>query len=107
MTTKRTAASSIPGAKWVRPWWQLVEITFSVPVVIGYRTVRMVAGGWPPDARERREMTRMVSEKAEAFGKAAVAAVVNPPKDTATALGNVLAPVHKTVSSNRRRLIGS
>jgi hypothetical protein len=49
----------------------------------------------------------MVSEKAEAFGKAAMAAVVNPPKDTATAVGNVLAPVHRTVSANRRRLIGS
>ena len=83
---------------------QLVEITWSVPVVVGYRTVRMVAGGWPPNPRERRELTRMVQEKAEAFGLAAVAAVTTPPKDTARAVGNVLGPVHRRVVSNRRRL---
>ena len=37
----------------------------------------------------------MVQEKAEAFGKAAVAAATLPPKDAATAVGSVLAPVHK------------
>jgi hypothetical protein len=88
----------------VRPWLQLAEISLSVPVVIGYRTARMLAGGWPPPPRERRELVRMVSEKADAFGRAAVAAVTTPPKDTATAVGNVVAPVHRAVVGNRRRL---
>lgn len=83
---------------------QLVEIAWSAPLVIGYRTARMVTGGWPPSARDRREYTRMVQEKTEAFGQAAFAAVTTPPRDTATALGNVLAPVHRRVVANRRRL---
>ncbi len=94
----------MPGAGWVRPWMQLVEISWSVPVVISYRTARMVTGGWPPSPRDRRELTRMVQEKAEAFGQAAVAAVTTPPKDTAKAVSNVLAPVHRSVVANRRRL---
>lgn len=81
----------------------MVEIAWSAPVVIAYRTARMVTGGWPPSARDRREYTRMVWEKAEAFGQAAAAAAT-PAKDTATALGDVLAPVHRRVAANRRRL---
>ena len=103
-TKKRAAGGSLPGAGWVRPWMQLVEIAWSAPMVIGYRTVRMAAGGWPPSARDRREYTRMVQEKAEAFGQAATAAVTTPPKDTAKAVGNALAPVHRRVVANRRRL---
>jgi hypothetical protein len=104
-TTKRSIGASIPGAGWVRPWMQLVELSWSVPVVIGYRTARIVAGGWPPSARDRRELTRMVQEKAQAFGQVAVAAVTTPPKDTARAVGAVITPVHRTVVSNRRRLM--
>ncbi len=105
-TKKRTIGGSIPGADWVRPWLQLVEIAWSAPVVIGYRTARMVQGGWPPSARDRREYSRMVQEKIEAFGQAAFVAVTTPPKDIAKALGNVLAPVHRRVVANRRRLSG-
>jgi hypothetical protein len=103
-TKKRTVVGSWPGTGWVRPWMQLVEIAWSAPVVIGYRTARMVAGGWPPSALDRREYTRMVQEKAEALGQAAVAAATTPPKDTAKAVGNILAPVHRRVVANRRRL---
>ena len=103
-TKKRTALGSLPGAGWVRPWIQLVEITWSAPAVIAYRTAMMATGGWPPSARDRREYTRMVQEKAEAFSQATVAAVTTPPKDTAKALGNILAPVHRQVMANRRRL---
>jgi len=103
-TRRRTTAASLPGADWVRPWLQLVEIAWSAPVVIGYRTARMVAGGWPPSARDRREYGRMVQEKVEAFGQAAVAAVTTPPKDTARVIGNAVAPVHRRVVANRRRL---
>ena len=104
MTTKKGTSKGFPGAGWVRPWMQVVEIAWSAPVVIAYRTARMVAGGWPPSARDRREYTRMVQEKAQAFGQAAAAAVTMPPKDTATALGNILAPVQRRVVANRRRL---
>jgi hypothetical protein len=64
----------------------------------------MLSGGWPPNARDRREYTRMVQEKVEAFSQAAAAAVTTPPKDTAEAVGNVLRPVHRRVVANRRRL---
>ncbi len=83
---------------------QLVEISWSAPLVIGYRTGRMMTGGWPPSARDRREYTRMVQEKTEAIGQAAVAALTTTPRDAATVLGNVLAPVHRRVVANRRRL---
>ena len=82
----------------------MVEISVSVPVVVGQRTVRMVRGGWPPDAGQRRELHRMVTEKARAFSQAAVAAVTTPPRDTAAVVGAVLAPIHRTVLGNRRRL---
>ena len=94
----------MPGARWVRPWLQLVELSWSVPVVIGYRTARIVAGGWPPNPRDRRELTRMVQEKAQTFGQIAVAAVTTPPKDTAQAVSSVVGPVHRAVVGNRRRL---
>ncbi len=99
-------ASTRSGAGWLRPWMQLVEITVSTPIVISYRTARLVLGGWPPNAKERRELQRMVTEKASAFGRAGYAAVVNPPRDTAQFVGNVLAPVHQSVTGNRRRLAG-
>jgi hypothetical protein len=104
MTPRRSAG--LPGAGWVRPWFQLVEITVSAPIVITYRTGRLVAGGWPPDARERRELVRMVREKAEAFARIGVAAVTTPPKDAARTLGGVVGPVHRTVVGNRKRLSG-
>ena len=104
--TSRTVRRSPAGAGWIRPWRQLAEITVSAPVVIASRTARLLAGGWPPPARERRELERMVREKAAAFGHAAVVAVTTPPRDTARLVGDVLAPVHRTVVGNRRRLGG-
>jgi len=90
--------------RWVRPWVQLVEIAWSAPVVIAYRSVGMVAGGLPPSPTARREYRRMVQEKAQAFSRAAVVAVTTPPTDTARLVGDVLAPVHRRVVGNRRRL---
>ena len=89
---------TVPGAAWVRPWLQLVEIAWSAPVVIGYRTARMMTGGWPPNARDRREYARMVQEKADAFGQAAVAAMTSP--------ATMVTPVHRRVVANRKRLSG-
>lgn len=96
--------SAPSGADWARAWTQLFEITWSAPVVIGYRTATMLLGGWPPSARDRREYTRMWQEKAEAFGRAYVAALTTPPQDAARLAGRVLSPVHRRVVSNRRRL---
>ncbi|MBW0117222.1 hypothetical protein [Pseudonocardia abyssalis] len=90
--------------RWVRPWVQLAEIAWSAPVVIAYRTAGMVTGGWPPSPKARREYRRMVQEKVEGFTQAAVVAVTTPPKDTARLVGDVLAPVHRRVVANRRRL---
>jgi hypothetical protein len=107
-STKSTGSgSSIPGAGWVRPWLQLAEITVSVPIVVGYRSARLVMGGWPPNPRERRELVRMVREKADAFARIGLAAVTTPPKDTASAVGTVVGPVHRAVVGNRRRLTRS
>ena len=91
----------------MRPWWQLVEISVSAPVVIAHRTARMAVGGWPPSAKDRRELTRMVKEKVDVFGRVATAAVTTPPKDTARLVGRIVGPVHRRVVSNRRRLVGA
>jgi hypothetical protein len=104
MTSTRTSGVPLPGPGWVKPWFQAAEIAWSAPVVIACRAVRMASGGWPPSARDRREYTRMVQEKVQAFSQAATAAVTTPPKDTAKAVGAVLGPVHRRVVANRRRL---
>ena len=54
----------VPSASdWIAPWMQMYEIAATAPLVIGYRTARMLTGGWPPSARDRREYTRMWQEK--------------------------------------------
>jgi hypothetical protein len=88
----------------MRTWAQLVEISWSAPMVIGFRTVRMLSGGWPPSARDRREYARMWQEKVETFGRAYLAAVTAPPTDAARVLGKAVRPVHRRVVANRRRL---
>ena len=46
-----------------------IELGAAVPAVIAMRTARMLAAGATPTARDRREMSRMVSEKVDAFGR--------------------------------------
>lgn len=101
-TVNRPSRGPLPGSEWVLPWLQLVEIAWTAPVVIAYRTARMATGGWPPSARDRREYTRMVQEKVEAFGQAAAVAVTTP--FTAHTVGRIITPVHRRVVANRRRL---
>ena len=91
-------------AQWARAWTQLIEITWSAPVVIGYRTATLLVGGWSPSAKHRREYTRMWQEKAEAFGRAYLAALTTPPHDAARLSARVVSPVHRRVVANRRRL---
>ena len=104
MTTQRTKSRSRPGADWVRAWTQAVEISWSAPMVIGYRTARMLTGGWPPSARDRREYARMWQEKVDAFGRAYLAAITTPPQDTARMVAAAAGPIHRRVVANRRRL---
>jgi hypothetical protein len=84
--------------RWARPVRQIVEIMWSAPIVIGHRVARV---------RDRRELRRMVQEKVEGVGQAAWAAVTTSPRDPALLLGNVLAPIHRRVVANRRRLSGA
>jgi hypothetical protein len=81
---------------------QMCEIACTAPLVIGYRTARMLTGGWPPSARDRREYTRMWQEKVEAFTQAATVAVTAPPGPVTAA--RVLTPVRRRVRGNARRL---
>jgi hypothetical protein len=93
----RTNTGPAQAAQWARAWTQLAEIAWSAPVVIGYRTATLLAGGWPPSAKDRREYTRMWQEKFDAFGRAYFAALTNNPS-------GVVRPVHRKVVANRRRL---
>ena len=87
---------------WIAPWMQMCEIACTAPLVIGYRTGRMLTGGWPPSARDRREYTRMWQEKVQAFTRAAMAAATAPPGPVAA--GRALTPVRRRVRANARRL---
>lgn len=87
---------------WIGPWMQACEIAWTAPFVIGYRTTRMLTGGWPPSARDRREFTRMWQEKVESFAQAATAAATAAPGPVA--VGRALSPVRRRVRGNARRL---
>ena len=100
---RRRARRRAPSATdWIDPWVQICEIACTAPLVIGYRTARMLTGGWPPSARDRREYTRMWQEKIEAFTQAATAIATAPPGPVAA--GRALAPVRRRVRSNAQRL---
>ena len=102
---RRTARrrTRVPSATdWIAPWMQMCEIAATAPLVIGYRTARMLTGGWPPSARDRREYTRMWQEKVEAFTQAAMSAATSAPGPVAA--GRALAPVRRRVRGNARRL---
>ena len=71
MSTSRHVTRAPSATDWIAPWMQMCEIAATAPLVIWYRTARMLTGGWPPSARDRREYTRMWQEKVEAFARAA------------------------------------
>src|ERR1700754_4328937 len=102
VTSRRRPArrrTRVPSATdWIAPWMQVCEIAATAPLVIGYRTVRMLSGGWPPSARDRREYTRMWQEKVEAFAQAATAAATAAPGPAAG--GRALAPLRRRVRGN-------
>jgi hypothetical protein len=82
------------------PWVQVAGIAWVAPQVVAYRTARMLTGGWPPSARDRREYRLMVREKVAAVAEVA-AVVTSSRRHTA---GAVLEPVHRRVMANRKRL---
>lgn len=84
----------------LRPFVLAGEIAWYAPQVIAKRTVRLVRGGWPPTARNRREMRRMVGEKVVGFTESALAV----PAATAALATAALKPVHRRVRANHRRL---
>jgi hypothetical protein len=104
MATRKRSSHRVPTADWLSPWIQVCEIAWTAPQVIAYRTARMIWGSWPPSARDRREYARMGQEKAEAVSQAAVAAAAAWPKAGAAVLEKTLAPVHRRVLANNRRL---
>lgn len=55
-----------PLAAWTQLAWKMGEMSLASAQVIAHRTARMAAAGPVPDARDRREFTRMGTEKLEA-----------------------------------------
>lgn len=101
-TPRRIPRTPLASTDWITPWTQMCEIACTAPLVIGYRTARMLTGGWPPNARDRREYKRMWQEKVEAFSQAAMAAATSAPGPVA--LQRSLNPVRRRVRANARRL---
>lgn len=102
MSTHRHTVRTASVTDRIAPWMQMCEIAATAPLVIGYRTARMLTGGFPPSARDRREYTRMWQEKVETLSRAAVAAATSTPGPVA--VGRVLTPVRNRVRGNARRL---
>lgn len=76
----------------------------ATPEVIAHRTARMTLGGWPPNARDQAEYTRMIQEKGEALVESWMAVTLAWQRGGANALQQSLGPVHRKVTANRRRL---
>lgn len=108
---------------------QTVGLSLAAPMVVAHRLQRMAASGLNPNARDRREFTRMGAEKVAAFweswaamGWAAVQAqqqmwlaafsapwrsVATPSRlaaDTMRIASRGLAPVHRRAVANAKRL---
>jgi hypothetical protein len=102
MSPSRHVTRAPSATDWIAPWMQMCEIACTAPLVIGYRTARMLTGEWPPSARDRREYSRMWQEKVAVFTQAATAAATAPPGPVMA--GRVLTPVRRQVRGNVRRL---
>jgi hypothetical protein len=58
---------------WWQPWMQMWEIAVAAPEVVTHRTARMAQSGPTRSSADRKELTRMIQEKFEAFGESASA----------------------------------
>ena len=92
-----------PGLEWMPVAQKMTEICFAAPGVALYRLADL-CNPWPPTARRRRERVRMVQEKAEAVAELAVVTATMWPRLLASAADQSLAPVHRRVVANHRRL---
>ena len=101
------------------PWFQVGLKTWEMLAasgqVIGLRTLRMAQAGPSPNARDRREFTRMGSEKVQAANRSAWAMAAQLQsawwkfwlqgwQAGMSLAGAGLAPVHRTATANARRL---
>jgi hypothetical protein len=101
-------ASPDPATLWfdfaLRSW----EMFSASGQVIAARTARMARAGTSPGARDRREFSRMGSEKAQAATQSAFAMAMSLQQAWWQAwlqmLAAGLAPVHRTATANARRL---
>jgi len=104
----------------------------AAPAVVALRTARMLAAGASPDARDRREMARMGTEKVQAYwesvnamtlqavkmnqelallamrqwwsGWASPWALLQTQRAAAKVLEQGMIPVHRAATANARRL---
>lgn len=105
---RRPPATSFP----IALWWQVAlktwEMLLASSQVIGLRMGRMAQAGAKPNARDRREFTRMGSEKVQAAAQSgwAVAAQLQATwwRSWAQMAHAALVPVHRTATANARRL---
>ncbi|MED5619388.1 polyhydroxyalkanoate granule-associated phasin [Ideonella sp. BN130291] len=58
---------------WARHGTTLFEMALAAPQVITHRSLRMLAAGAQPNARDRREFHRMGQEKLDAFSESMMA----------------------------------
>lgn len=107
----RRKTSTLPVLPWVA-WFQLGlktwEMLLAASQVIPIRLTRMAAAGPTPGARDRREFTRMGTEKAQAAAQSGLAAAQHLQSAWLQmwtgAAAAALAPVHRTATANARRL---
>jgi hypothetical protein len=103
-TKSATPFPTAMGLDWVPAWIKAWEIAWAAPQVVTYRMMRMMWGGWPPSARDRREYSRMGQEKADAMTQSLMAGAMAWPMAGAAVFEKMLAPVHTRVTANNRRL---
>jgi hypothetical protein len=114
MPRRRNTPSTLPV--------QAAQLALAVPQVVGHRLTRMALAGPFPNARDRREFLGMGQEKVHAFWQswfamgwaltqacqqawmAALQGARVPLIDAQAILGKGLAPVHRKVTANARRL---
>lgn len=73
MTRRTPYLSGNPFLAWTELAWKLGEMSLASAEVIAHRTMRMAAAGPVPGARDRKEFTRMGTEKIEAMTESAQA----------------------------------
>ncbi|HEV7535922.1 MAG TPA: hypothetical protein VGP90_09830 [Acidimicrobiia bacterium] len=112
MSPSRPAPPTLPAVAWWQLSLQAWEVAVTAPLVISHRLARMTVAGTNPNARDRREFTRMSQEKAAAgyesmmaMATAFAGAGVLPWTEAGVRLaGAGFAPVHSRVMANSRRL---